>query len=151
MNLAVVNPRTNGQLRMPAGFNTFNSLFDEVLHQMAHPARVQPTAGFLPTADVIETADAYELHLTVPGFRREDLKIDLEQGQLKVSGERKFTPEDGRTYRVAESRYGTFERTFHLPETVDQANISASLDLGILIVRLPKDEQKTAKHQIEIQ
>ncbi len=110
------------------------------------------TAGFLPAADVVETADAFELHLTLPGFRKEDIKLNIEKGKLTVSGERpRPADEEGRTYRVAESRFGAFERTFSLPEVVDLTAISAALDLGILTVKLPKDAQKTAKLEIAIQ
>lgn len=147
MNLALVNSRANGRAFTPA-----TALFDQLFAEATRPASVRHTAGFLPAADVVETADAFELHLTLPGFRKEDIKLNIEKGKLTVSGERpRPADEEGRTYRVAESRFGAFERTFSLPEVVDLTAISAALDLGILTVKLPKDAQKTAKLEIAIQ
>lgn len=147
MNLALVNSRPNGRAYSPV-----SHLFEQLMADVARPTVTQPTAGFLPAADVIETVDAFELHLTLPGFRKEDVKLNVEKNKLTLSGERpRPADEEGRTYRVAESRFGSFERTFTLPDTVDIANITAALELGILTVKLPKDTQKTAKLQIEIQ
>lgn len=150
MNLSVVSPRANGHAYTPVSrlFDQFDQLFAEA----ARPATARPTAGFLPAADVVETADAFELHLTLPGFRRDDVKLNVEKNKLTVSGERpRPADEEGRTVRLTESRFGAFERTFTLPDTVDVTAISAALDLGILTVKLPKDAQKTAKLSIEIQ
>ena len=147
MNLSLVTPRVNGR-----GYSPVSLLFDQLMADVARPVAARPATGFLPAADVVETAEAFELHLAVPGFRKEDLTLNVEKNNLTVSGERpRPADEEGRTYRVAESRYGTFERTFSLPDTVNAADISASLELGILTVKLPKDDQKTAKLQISIQ
>ncbi len=146
MNLVAYNPRTNG--RVPASFNT---LLHEFFADATATRPVRPAMNLLPAADVLETTSAYELHLQLPGFRKEDVKLDLENGRLTVSGERKPEAGEGRAYRLAESCFGAFERTFKLPETVDASQVNASLELGILIIRLPKDTQKTAKHQITIQ
>ena len=147
MNLALVNARPHSRAYSPV-----NRLFEQLMADATAPAKSRPTAGFLPTADVVETAEAFELHLALPGFRKEDVKLNVEKNQLTVSGERpRPADEEGRTYRVAESRFGSFERTFSLPDTVDVTNITAALDLGILTVKLPKDAQKTAKLSIEVQ
>lgn len=139
--------KPNGTHRQPASVNAlFDQLFADAFAPVARPAMT-----LLPAADVVETADAYELQLQLPGFRKEDVKLALENGLLTISGERKFENVEGRAYRLAESRFGAFERTFRVPETVDAANVSAALELGVLTIRLPKDVQKTTKHQIEIQ
>ncbi len=147
MNLALVNSRVNGRRLSP-----MTDLFDQLLADVARPLPTRPVAGFLPTADVVETDTAFELHLALPGFRKEDVRLHVEKNQLTISGERpRPTDEEGRTYRVTETRFGAFERTFTLPDSVDANQISATLDLGILTVKLPKDAQKTAKLSIEIQ
>ena len=133
MNLVAYNPRTNG--RVPA---SFNALLNEFFADATATRTARPAMNLLPAADVVETTDTYELHLQLPGFRKEDVKLDLENGQLTVSGERRFEALEGREYRLAESRFGAFERTFKLPETVDAGQVTAALDLGILVIRLPK-------------
>ena len=145
MNLAVMKP--NGAVRLPASVNT---LFDQFFADAFAPV-ARPAMNLLPAADVVETAEAYELHLQLPGFRKEDVKLELENGKLTIRGERKFENVEGRTYRLAESRFGAFERSFRLPDTLDVTNVSATLDMGVLTIRLPKDVQKTTKHQIAIQ
>lgn len=144
MNLAVYKPNhTAHRLANPVGA-MFDQLFADAFNN------VRPAMNLLPPADVVETDEAFELQLHVPGFQKEDVKLELENGKLTVRGERKFEQAEGRTYRLAESRFGAFERTFRLPEIVDATGVSATLDLGILTIRLPKDTQKTAKHHIEI-
>ena len=101
-------------------------LFDQLRADVARPALARPAAGLLPTADVVETTDAFGLHPALPGFRKKDGKLNVEKNRLTVSGERpRPADEEGRFYRVAESCFGALERTFALPETVNVAGILA--------------------------
>ena len=145
MNVALVN-RPAGRLSSPV-----NRLFDQLLAEAARPAVSPATASCLPPADVVETADAFELALSLPGFQKEAVQINIEKNKLTICGERpRPAVEEGRTWRLAESGFGSFERTFTLPDSVNIGAISARFELGILCVLLPKDAQKTAKLQIEI-
>ncbi len=145
MNVARVN-RPAGRLASPV-----NHLLDQLLAEATRPAATPAAASFLPPADVVETADAFELALSLPGFQKEAVQIVIEKNKLTISGERpRPTAEEGRTWRLAESGFGTFERTFTMPDSVNVGAISARFELGILVVLLPKDAQKTAKLQIEI-
>ncbi|QIX61039.1 Hsp20/alpha crystallin family protein [Hymenobacter lutimineralis] len=130
----------------------FNSMLSEVLRDSVQPA-AKPSASFVPQADVLETAQGFELHLALPGVAKEDLKVDFQEGRLEISGERKAPATEGEgapQLRRIETRYGTFSRTFRLPETVNVAAIDAQLADGILRVVLPFDSAKTTKQTIEV-
>jgi len=108
-------------------------------------------AVWRPRMDLIETEDAYRLHLDMPGMSTDDLKISYQDNELVVSGERESsrTNEDEEFVRVERS-FGHFRRAFTLPRTVDADNISATYDNGVLTVTVPKTEAVKPR-QIEIQ
>jgi HSP20 family protein len=107
--------------------------------------------SFVPKVDIFETEKAYEIQLAVPGINKEEFKIDVDENQLTISGERKLSKErkENNLYSV-ESQYGHFSRSFRLPEDVDAAKISASYNNGILALTLPKDEKKALKTSIKV-
>jgi len=108
-------------------------------------------ATFSPKVDVAETEKAFEIQLHVPGVKKDEIKIDLNEDQITISGERKFENEKKeRNFHSVESFYGTFNRSFYLPDVVDRDNVDASYVDGILTVTLPKDEKRVAKKQIAI-
>jgi HSP20 family protein len=107
--------------------------------------------SFVPKVDIVETAQAFELHVAVPGINKEEFKIDLNDNFLTISGERKFTREkEENNFRSVETQYGTFSRSFSLPENVNASAISAKYNNGILEVVIPKDEKKTLKSTIKV-
>ncbi|MFT2007407.1 Hsp20/alpha crystallin family protein [Pontibacter sp. 13R65] len=108
-------------------------------------------SAFTPYVDACETDKGFELELALPGLRKEDISIDFQEGKLTISGERKLEKkEDNRRYHMIETQYGSFTRTFYLPDNVNPDQIKAQLTDGILHVSVPKDEQKTMKRQIKI-
>jgi len=109
------------------------------------------TQSFVPRVDVVETDKAYELNVAVPGMNKEDIKVDLNDNVLTISGERKFRNEknDGNV-RILETQYGTFTRAFTLPEDVKTDAIEAHYTNGILEVTVPKDEKKLVKSTIKV-
>ncbi|WP_400193516.1 Hsp20/alpha crystallin family protein [Hymenobacter sp. B81] len=126
----------------------FNQLLGDTL-----PGTHRPAAGFVPAADVLETAAGYELQLTLPGVPKDALTIDVQQGTLTVSGERKAPAtegEDAPKVRRRESSYGTFSRQFRLPDNVNAQAIEAELTDGVLRLTLPYDTDKTTKRLIEV-
>ena len=129
----------------------FNSVLNELLRDTL-PAVNQPAKSFVPQADILESENGFELHLAIAGVAKEDVKIDFQEGQLVISGERKApaAEENAPKFRRVETAYGTFTRTFRLPETVDVTAIDAQLTDGILRVTLPFDNNKVAKHHIEV-
>ncbi len=108
-------------------------------------------SGFIPAVDISETDKSFELELAVPGFKKEDFSIDYNDGQLTISGERKFETEQKEVnYHTRETRYGKFSRSFHLPENVNDGKIQAAYQDGILKVTLPKDEKKELRKTIKV-
>lgn len=106
---------------------------------------------FLPKVDVAEDDKKYEIHLALPGLSKEDIKIELQDGKLTISGERKFANnEDGKKYHTVETQYGAFQRSFYLPDKASSEGIDAAFNNGILTVLIPKDEKKLARTSIQV-
>lgn len=109
------------------------------------------TTAFVPRVDVVEDEKAFEIHLAVPGMNKEDFKIELNENELTISGERKFSKEKKENnFRTIETQYGQFSRTFVLPENVDGQKIQAQYENGILLMTLPKDEKKALRQSIKV-
>jgi HSP20 family protein len=98
---------------------------------------------WIPAMDLVETDDHFVLKADLPGLTDEDVKIDVEDDVLTVSGERKSEHEDkGEGYVRVERSYGSFRRSLTLPEGVDPEAVTASFDRGVLEVRIPKPEER---------
>ncbi len=130
---------------MPA---TFSTLLDKVFNESVNASRIRK---FRPDVDIVETDKAYEIHLAVPGMKKDDFTIDVNDGLLSISGEREFVQEKSdRQYHTVETQFGSFTRTFNLPDHVLSSKIQANYMDGILVVNLPKDEKKTLKTTIKV-
>ena len=126
-----------------------NRLFDSFFGAAA-PAESVAARRYLPAMDLLEGGEDYVLRVDLPGMRQEDVRIELEQGLLSISGERKAEHEERKegAHRLERS-YGAFTRTLTLPEGVDPERIRASLKEGVLEVRIAKPEQRQPR-RIEI-
>ncbi|GAB3297600.1 Hsp20/alpha crystallin family protein [Hymenobacter humi] len=132
---------------MPQSFSTMLDRFFQ--DSMAGRGRV---STFSPQVDAYETDKGYQIEVALPGLKREDVKVDFQQGRLTISGERQFKNEQNdRRYHIVESSYGSFQRSFQLPDTVEPRQIQANFEDGVLRVLVPKDEEKTMRHQIQVQ
>jgi HSP20 family protein len=100
-------------------------------------------ASWTPSVDVVEHEDSFDLTLDLPGIKKEDLTITVKEGKLYLSGEKKRPEHDtnDKFYHYYERPYGTFERTFSLPEHVDGDKIKATFADGELHVVVPKLEK----------
>lgn len=108
-------------------------------------------AVWAPPVNTFEDKDAFLLALDLPGLAQKDIKINLDNNTLTISGNRKLEHEDKKeNYQRIECVFGTFSRSFTLPATVDAEKIEANMDSGVLRVRLPKREESKPR-QIEIQ
>jgi HSP20 family protein len=109
------------------------------------------TSAWLPATDIFEDDKAVKLVMEIPGLRSEDVKLSLENNVLTISGEKRQEAEE-RNERVHryERRYGSFERTFALPSTIDPEQIQATYEHGVLTVTLPKAE-KARPREIPVQ
>jgi len=109
--------------------------------------------GFLPVVNTREGEFAYHVEADIPGVEKEDIKVDVKDNVLTISGERKHKEEVKKEdYYKLESSYGKFERSFTLPKGVDTENIQASSDKGVLEVTIPKLEtevEKTKKIEVK--
>lgn len=94
-----------------------------------------------PRMDIAETEKGYELSADLPGLQDKDVDISVSNDVLTITGERSHGQEsDGRSVHLSERGFGTFKRSFSLPDEVDQDQIQARLKNGVLAVFLPKAE-----------
>lgn len=127
---------------------SFRSFVDRFLNEELI-AGTQPT--FSPKVDIAESEGEFEIQLHVPGMKKSDFNIDLNEDQITITGERKFENEKkDKNFHSVESYFGTFNRTFYLPEVVNKEKVDASYQDGILTIVLPKDAKKSTKKQIAV-
>ena len=113
-------------------------LFDAFFGQSDRTGR-----RWVPAMDLVEAGDHFVLKADLPGLKDEDVKIEVQDGTLTISGERKAEHEEREHgwYRIERS-FGSFSRSLTLPEHVDASAISASFHDGVLDVRIPKPEER---------
>lgn len=127
---------------------TFSSLIDRFFNDTMTRSG---GSAFQPRVDIVENDNAFELHVAVPGMNKEDFSLEVKDNFLTVSGERKFSSEKkDANWHSIETQFGSFSRSFSLPENVDAAKISAKYNNGILEVVIPKDEKKALKQTIKV-
>lgn len=136
--------RKNSDWFVPATIDRFvDRFFNESLEQS--------NTMFTPRVDIAESDKAFEIQVAVPGFNKKDFNVDLKDGLLTISGERKFEKENKeKNFYAVQTQYGTFKRSFQLPDSVEQGKIEASYENGILNVAIPKDETKKLISKITV-
>jgi HSP20 family protein len=103
-------------------------------------------AEWAPSVDITEDEMEWLVKADLPGVKKEDAKVTVENGVLTVSGERKSEKEEkGKKFHRIERSYGQFLRTFTLPEGADPTKVSADFKDGVLCVHLPKSKEAAAK------
>lgn len=144
-----------GITRRPAdsfqNLRRLNSFLDEAFAGWPFaPEGTSVTAQWIPAVDVFEDKDAVRIVAELPGVRPEDVKITVENNVLSIRGEKKQVAEEQseRVHRYERS-YGSFERTFSLPTTMDADRIQAEFENGVLTVVIPRAE-KARPRTIEI-
>ncbi len=111
---------------------------------------VTPQFGFQPAVNIVESESSYLISADLPGLTRDDIHVDLNDGILSVSGERREQKEvTEKNFRRFEKRYGKFIRSFRLPENVRSDGIEAKYENGVLEVQVPKVERAMPK-KIEV-
>jgi HSP20 family protein len=99
-----------------------------------------------PAVDISETAETFVIVAELPDVKREALKVSVEKGVLTIKGERRLEKEDkGKKYHRIERSYGSFVRSFSLPEIVDETRIQADTKDGVLTVTLAKAAKEKPK------
>ena len=120
---------------------SINRLFDD-----AGSARRERHEGadamWAPAVNSYEDKDAFLLSCDLPGMDQKDIRINLDNNTLTISGTRKLEHEENKeNYQRIECVFGTFSRSFTLPATVDTEKIEANVEKGVLKIRLPKREE----------
>jgi HSP20 family protein len=133
-------------------FTTLQDRMNRLFQQSFGEGREESltTGTFAPAVDVYEDEHNVTLKIEVPGIDEKDLDIRVENNTLTVHGERKFEKEEKEeNYRRIERQYGSFTRSFTLPNTVDPDSIHANYDKGVLKIRLAKKAEAKPK-QIKV-
>lgn len=120
-----------------------NRLFNELANRSATR---ETNSVWSPLTDVIEDKDQFLLHIDLPGIKLEDIKIKVQEGKLTISGERKLETETKeKNYHRIERSYGSYFRSFDLPNNINLDAITAEHTNGQLTISLPKAEEAKPK------
>lgn len=99
-----------------------------------------------PLVDVTEDDKEYLIKAELPEVKKEDVKVRIEDGMVRISGERKFEKEEkGKKYHRVERAYGSFERSFAIPESCKAEDLTAEYKDGLLTLHIPKSKQAAGK------
>lgn len=124
----------------------FSKNFSDIMDEFFNDVVYQNNNNFVPGIDISETNDQFLVSVELPGVDKKDIQVDLDNSRLTISGERKFEKEEeGKTYHKIETRYGSFSRSFQLPENVDEESIDATYENGLLNITIKKTEDKVSK------
>ena len=111
----------------------------------------EPQRRWHPAVDIAETDAGYQLQFDVPGISPSDVTVEVEQGVLRVQGQRQRADTENQKLRYKERAFGHFNRTFKLPEEADSAAITARYEKGVLIIDIARKAAATPrKINIEI-
>ena len=142
MNLVKWNPWRE----MPTLHNRINRLFDDPFFRIDRMADEDLMGMWNPAVDLYEKDDHFIIKAELPGINKEDIKVDLKDRVLTLSGERAYDNEvKEENYYRKERSYGRFQRAFTLPGDVDADKIKAEFKDGVLQIEVPKPEDKKAK------
>lgn len=131
----------------------FDHLFDELFGDAGAtaPTEAVDRGTWVPAVDIRETKDAVSLEIELAGLPKEAVTVNVENGVLTLTGERKLTAVGAdEVLRRGERAYGKFSRAFTLPNDIDRAKVEAKFQDGLLTIRLPKAEA-TKPRAIQIQ
>jgi len=125
-------------------------LLDRYTRSMAYPigrsGDVGSNSEWCPRVDIVEMNDAFKIKAEIPGVKKEDVRVTLDNGVLTLEGERRqHREEDGFRFHRVESEYGNFIRSFTLPANVKSSDLKAHYHDGILELNIPKSEESHVK------
>lgn len=153
MSTLMTVPKNGGLTRTKSSLPLFSSWIDDFFNRDMPTVFSQNfNSGLsLPKVNIRETADEYFVEMAVPGMKKSDFKIELDNHVLLISTETKEENEEkGDNYTRREFGYSSFRRSFNLPETIDAEKIKAEYTDGILNVHLPKREEARQKPPVSI-
>ncbi len=104
------------------------------------------TPDWTPAVDIVENKNEYQLKVELPEVNKEDIKLSLSDGMLHIKGERKLEKEEKhKKFHRIERLYGSFTRSFSIPDNIDESQLKACYKDGILNIYLPKSEKTKSK------
>lgn len=123
-----------------------NRIFGRPLARTGQDNEMLATADWMPSVDISETDAAYLIKGEIPGVRKEDVKVTLQDGMLTIQGERKQEKEEkNKKFHRVECSYGNFVRSFRVPDDADESAVKAEFKDGMLNVTLPKSAKAKPK------
>ena len=141
--------KNNDLVKKEENFGLFDPFFADFFD---FPRYNIKTNNVLKT-DIRETENNYELQIEMPGYNKENINIDLKDGYLVVSAEHKNETEqkdEKSAYIRRERTYGSFSRSYYVGKQINEDDINASLENGVLNITVPKQKQVETKKRIEI-
>ncbi|HEX7767194.1 MAG TPA: Hsp20/alpha crystallin family protein [Nitrospira sp.] len=137
-------------------FRELEEMSDRLNRMVARPAtktngkEALTVADWMPTVDISETAGEYVIQAELPEVKKDDVKVTLEEGVLTIQGQRRQEKDEKTTkYHRIERSYGTFVRSFSLPDQVNEDGVKAEFKDGVLNLHIPKSE-KAKPRAIEV-
>ena len=137
-------------VKWPLNKNTLqlNSIFDNFFNEPFYsvsPRNSNLPKSWTPKVDIYDTKDAFVIKVELPGIEKKDIKVDVDGKLLTLKGERTLTNSDDKNVSRREIFYGSFERTFTLPDAVNADKIKADHKNGLLTLEVPKPEESKPK------
>ena len=131
---------------------TWRSPFGRSFFDIEPLRRTEAAFGSVPAVDVTQTDKGYEITAELPGMEDKDIEVKLANGVLTIRGEKRDEKEEkNKDYYLRERSFGSFERSFQVPENIDTDKISAGFKKGVLTIMLPKSaEAQRAEKKIEV-
>jgi HSP20 family protein len=128
-----------------------NRMFEDTVRTISQtPSEEFDRGTWAPSVDIYETNDSFVVSADLPGLSKEDIQIDLKDNTLTLKGEKKFEEKVSRdNYIRVERAYGSFVRSFALPQNIDPDKIKAKYKEGVLELNIPKKEEAKPK-QIKV-
>lgn len=133
-------PETQEESRTPPSpFHLFEDLFNDWAMRTAYARRRE---AWRPPVDILEKDNKLIIRTEIPGVEEKDIELKLDGHTLTVKGTRKPEAEEsGYSYHQIEGSYGTFGRSFELPDSVDTTKVSATYDKGVLVITIPQRQE----------
>ena len=131
-------------------FREMEDMFDRYTRAVGWPRRgnqeLSESSDWAPRVDIAETDQSFTIKAEIPEVKREDVKVTVDGGVLTIRGERKQEKEEkGRKFHRIERYFGSFARSFTLPDNVDESKIEATFNDGMLNLKIPKTEAAKPK------
>lgn len=126
---------------LPQPLDTFRREMDSLFDRYLGFVDDRSTQMYDPAVDIAETENGYEVSLELPGLKADDFSVEIQNGDLWITGEKKDERErNGRNFHTVERRYGQFRRVISLDSPVDADHVTAEYKDGVLSIHVPKTE-----------